>query len=949
MRVLKHLLRASAAALTIASGHGAAVAAQPAAAEAAVRQLMPVEQFQLPNGLRVVFHIDRSDPVVAVALAAHVGSAREEPGRTGFAHMFEHLFFLDSENLGPGGLDALSSRIGGSGANGYTTRDLTVYLQTVPRDALEKMIWAEADKLGFFINTVSEEVLAKEKQVVKNEKRQSNDNQPYGHTDTVLVENLYPQDHPYSWPVIGSLRDLDAATLEDVRAFYRRWYTPNNVTLVVAGDFDPAQARAWVERYFGEFARGAEAPDMAPRPAALGATRLLFHEDNMAQLPQLTVAWPTVPAHHPDAHALNLLLDVLTDGKTTPLHAVLVEEERLTSAVGAGAYPGKVAGEMRLQVRAFDGVSLDRVKAALDAGFARFESQGVDVAALERAKTQREVAFYDRISSVLGKASAIATYAVHAGRPDFADEDVAALRAVSAADLRRVYETYIKDRPFVAASFVPRGKPELALAGSRRAEVYEEPIVQGAEADVAPVAATGYARTPSAFDRTVEPPYGEAPALNLPDIWQAALPNGLRLAGIEDHELPMARFEIAIDGGRLMDRLDRPGTGNLVAQMLKRGTRRLTAAQFEEALKSLGAEIDVGLEDEHFVVSGATLARNFEATIALVQEMLLTPRWDEDELALAKAAVTSAIQSRKVQPNAVAHRMFERVTFGENHIYARDPLGTEASVAALTMDELKRYHAANLAPNIARFRVVGAIGRDRVEAALAGLGRDWRSRDVAIPDWPAPQAPDRAQLFFYDIPGASQSVFAFGYPGPRRAAEDHYPANVMNYILGGGGFASRLMQQLREGKGYTYGIYSQFAGGVRHGRFQLMSGVRANVTLEAAQLTRSILADYAGSFSEADLDVTRSFLTRSRARAFETLDAKLDYLGQVTDYGLAADYPLREQGIVDRMSVAEVRDLARRYVRPDAMTYVVVGDAATQAERLKALGLGDPVILRSLD
>ena len=371
-------------------------------------KLVDFEEFELDNGLKVVLHVDRSDPVVAVALTAHVGSAREKPGRTGFAHLFEHLLFLESENLGKGGLDAMSARIGGSGANGSTSRDRTNYYQTVPSDALEKMIWAEADKIGWFINTVTDPVLAKEKQVVKNEKRQSYDNQPYGHTFEVIGKALYPDGHPYSWQVIGSLDDLDAATLADVKEFYRNWYTPNNVTLVIAGDFDPAQAKKWVHKYFDEIPRGPEIEKQPRQPVTLSETKKLFHEDNFAQLPELTLVWPTVPQYDPDMYALDVLSDLLTDGKRAPLNEVLIDEKKLTSAVSAFGYNSELAGETILSVRAFDGVDLDTVKAAIDEAFARFEAEGVDEKDLNRVKTEQEVAFYGAVGSVLGKAFTLA-------------------------------------------------------------------------------------------------------------------------------------------------------------------------------------------------------------------------------------------------------------------------------------------------------------------------------------------------------------------------------------------------------------------------------------------------------------------------------------------------------------------------------------------------------------
>jgi zinc protease len=434
----------------------------------------------------------------------------------------------------------------------------------------------------------------------------------------------------------------------------------------------------------------------------------------------------------------------------------------------------------------------------------------------------------------------------------------------------------------------------------------------------------------------------------LPAVWQAALPNGLKVYGIEDKELPVAQFELAIEGGRLHDDLQKPGAANLLSLMLMRGTARRTPAELENALKSLGADIRIAPRNEHFVLTGRTLSRNLGPTLDLVEEILLEPRWDAQELALQKAAVTSAIQSSRTQPNALAARLFDYATYGENHIYSRSALGSESSVAALTMDDLKRFHARNLAPNIASFRIVGAVDQREVRSALADLGSRWARRQVTIPAHPAPAAPAAPRILFYDLPGAKQSLFAFGYPGPKRADQDFYSATVMNYILGGGGFASRLTQQLREGKGYTYGIRSGFDGGVRHGTFQISSGVRSNATLEAAELTRSILSDYGRTFSEADLVVTRSALTKSRLRAFETLGAKLNYLGAIADYGLPVDFPRREQAIVDSLTQERVRELAGRFVRPGEMTYVIVGDAATQAKRLEALGLGAPVMVNEV-
>lgn len=435
------------------------------------------EKFVLPNGLEVIFHVDRSDPVVAVNLTAHVGSGREKAGRTGFAHLFEHLLFLESENLGKGGLDKMTARIGGSGANGSTSRDRTNYLQTVPKDALEKMIWAEADKLGWFINTVTEPVLAKEKQVVKNEKRQSVDNQPYGHTQYVIDKNLYPADHPYNWQVIGSLEDLDRATLDDVKEFFRRWYVPNNCTLIIAGDFDPAQAKKWVEKYFSEIKRGEEVKPLPKRAGFVKETARLYHEDNFARLPELTMTWATVEQFHPDSYALDVLAQYLSEGKKAPLYKVLVEDKKLTSDVSTLNYTSELAGQMVLRVRAFPDTDLDEATKAVTEALTNFERSGISETDLSRIKARQETQFYNSLSSVLGKSSQLAQCNYLTGDPGCVEKDIVNILAVKSADVMRVYEKYIKGKNFVATSFVPKSKMNLALENSKRAEVVEEQIV----------------------------------------------------------------------------------------------------------------------------------------------------------------------------------------------------------------------------------------------------------------------------------------------------------------------------------------------------------------------------------------------------------------------------------------------------------------------------------------
>ena len=903
------------------------------------------EKFTLPNGLDVIFHIDRSDPVVAVSLTAHVGSAREKPGRTGFAHLFEHLLFLESENLGKGGLDKMTARIGGSGANGSTNTDRTNYLQTVPNDALEKMLWAEADKLGWFINTVTDDVLAKEKQVVKNEKRQSYDNNPYGHTSYVIDKQLYPTDHPYNWQVIGSLEDLQNATLPDVKEFFKRWYVPNNVTLVVAGDFDKAQARTWVKKYFSEIKKGDVVPAMEKRPGVVNKTIKLFHEDNFAKLPELTMAWVTVENYHPDAYPLEVLTQYLSNGKKAPLYKVLVADKQLTSSVNMYNSGAELAGQMQLSLMAFAEKDLDEAASAINEAFAMFEKEGISEKDLNRIKAGLETQFYNSLSNVLGKGAQLAQYNIFAGNPGFIDKDINNMLSVTTADVMRVYNKYIKNKNYVATSFIPKGKIMLALEGSAKADVVEEAIVAGAEDPVDPSANATYPRTPSSFDRSKEPPYGKSPEVKIPVVWNEKLVNGIRVFGIENNEVPLVQFELVIDGGLLLDNPEKVGVANLMARMMTQGTLKKTPVQLEEAIEQLGASINVIATNEDIRFRVNTLARNYNATLLLVKEILLEPRWDSKEFLLQKESIVSQLRQQEANPNSIAQNQYNQLIYGKDNIRSKNNLGSVESVNAIVLEDLKTFYKQSNSPSVAHIQVVGSLNKTTIITSLAGIAGSWKPSPLIIPRYITPKAPSRSVVYFYNVPGAKQSVIRFGYPALAATDKNYYPAIVMNYILGGGGFASQLTQQLREGKGYTYGISSGFSGTKSAGAFTIASSVRTNVTLESAQLIKDILQQYGKNFSEKDLETTKSFLIKSNARAFETVQSKMGMLENISKYGWKPGYVKEREAIVQNMTVGQIRNLSQQFLDPNKMIWLIVGDAATQLPRLSALNFGEPILI----
>jgi len=904
-------------------------------------------KFILKNGLEVVFHIDRSDPVVAVALTAHVGSARELKGRTGFAHLFEHLLFLESENLGKGGLDEMSARIGGSGANGSTSRDRTNYYQTVPNDALEKMIWAEADKLGFFINTVTEEVLAKEKQVVKNEKRQSNDNRPYGHTQYVIDKNLYPEGHPYNWQVIGSLTDLQNSTLQDVKDFFKSWYVPNNVTLVIAGDFDEATAKAWVHKYFDEIEAGEKITPLAKQSANLTETKKIYHEDNFAKLPELSITWPTVPQYHQDSYALDVLVELLSDGKKALLNQKLIDELKLTSRVTMYQYQSELAGQLMIGVRGFENISLDKVHQGITDALNDFEKNGFSEEDLATIKAGQETAFYRGLSSVLGKGFQLAQYNIFTKDPGFINQEAKNILAVSKEDVLRVYNKYIKNKHVVATSFVPKGQKNLALKGSVKSQITEEKIVANAEQSFDASQQSTYERTASSFDRASEPKYGETPSLSVPDVWKSKLNNGLQVYGIKNSEVPLVQLNIDIAGGMLFDDTNKVGVANLVAELMNKGTQHKTPKQLEEAINKLGASINIYATQESIKITASTLARNHQATVDLITEMLTEPRWDESEFALTKQDIISQIKQQQTNPRQLANNQMNKLLYGKDNILSNNLMGTLNSVEKITLTDLKTFYKTKLSPNLANIHIVGDINEATVIASLKELEATWLKTNVVLPEVSAATLPEKSKVYFYDVPNAKQSQLRIGYPAMNAMHKDYYSAQVMNYILGGGSFASKLTKELRESKGYTYGVRSGFNGSKTSGEFLISSGVRTNVTLEAIALIKELVEEYQSDFSSKDLATTKSYYLKSNARRFETFNAKLAILQNMSQYDLPAKYVLERATEVEGLTLESIKSLANEYLHHDQMIYLVVGDAKTQLPRLKALGLGEPVLINA--
>ncbi|NNE58670.1 MAG: insulinase family protein [Hellea sp.] len=901
------------------------------------------EKFTLKNGMDVVLHVDRSDPLVAIDIAAHVGSARETEGRTGFAHLFEHLLFMDSENLGYGGLDAMNTRIGGSGTNGFTTHDMTQYFQATPKDTLEKIIWAEADKLCCFISTVSQNLIDNEKQVVKNEKRQRVDNQPYGHEFYIYNKALYPADHPYNWQVIGSLADLDAATLKDAQDFYKRWYAPNNVTVTLTGDFDMDEAKRLMKKYFEEIPAGDPIENYDPRPSNLTETKNLYYEDNFATVPQFSAVWPTVEQYHPDSYALNILMDYLTRGKKAPISEVLVDEEKLTSSVSAFHYTKELAGEAYIFITPNDGQDIDGLIPGFKKAMARFEEKGIPQADLDRIKAGLEVDFYGEMQSALGKAIALGEYNLFTGDPGFITEDIRRMQAVTTADVMRVYNQYIKDKPHLHLSIVPKGQTDLTLEGSTLAEIVEEVIVAGEGAPVDFDPAARIIENPSGFERP-EPGFGDPYTLPGAEVWRGKLDNGIEIFGMSTDETPLVYFSLKIDAGNMRGDYAKPAVPDMVAAMLEKGTAHKTTAELEDAIESLGSSISVSTDQNATYMSGSTLARNFDATIALAQEMLLEPRWDEEEFDLLKISLGNDIDQIESDPNSISTRESAKLRYPEGHLFHYAFYGPKDKLEIVTLDDLKDFYNRQYTQHGTQIRIVGDVELSDVKKAFGTLasGLDKTAPPALIMGSQNPV--DDAEIYFYDVAGAKQSVVRLERPALSATDPDYPLAAAINFPLGGI-YTSKLNTELRVNKGYTYGIRSGFNANKDRGNFAIRTSVRSNVTKESIEIIRDIVSSYGPEFTEDDLAEMKEALLRGQALDNETLNDKLSMLGEISNYGYPDDYKSREAAAIQAMTLEKMKALTAEHMRPDAMRYVIVGDAETQAEGLKDLGYGDPIML----
>lgn len=907
-----------------------------------------IEKYKLDNGLTVILHEDKSDPIVAVTVLYHVGSSREEKGKTGFAHLFEHIMFQQSQHVGQ---DQFFKLIQGNGGtlNGATWKDGTIYFQVVPKNALELVLWLESDRMGFLLPTVNVESFINQQEVVINEKRQRYDNQPYGQTNYIIDKLLYPENHPYNWQVIGELEDLQNATVQDVHDFYKKWYGPNNATLVIAGDFQKEETLKLIEKYFGELRPSAPVEKLNPMIINLNESIRFHYIDKLAQAPELNIVFPTVNAFTKDSYALDVLADLLSKGKKSPLYKVIVEEKKLAPSISVFQSDGELAGAFQFRVRAFPDVNLSEVEKAIFEALERFEKEGITEKDLERIKATIETNFYNSISSVLGKSYQLAYYNVFTGTPEFYKEDLKNKLAVTIDDVWNVYNKYIKNKNFVLTSFIPVGKEQLIASPSNLFKIQEEKLIPLNEEEIFrrkqnPDNNIKVDSIPTSFDRYKIPILKDDPLVNIPDIFTKELKNGLKVYGIEYKELPLVEFQLEIKGGLIAENKNKIGTSNLLSRMLLQGTKNKTPIELEEAIDELGANINIYATSESIVIQGNSLSSKYQKVIKLVEEILFEPRWDEKEFDRLKKEVLESIRRSKSNPSQTASRIFTKLIYGEDNILSNTLFGNEQSVNSITIEDLKNYYNNYFSPNNSSFIFVGNLNKKDLFNSLKNFETNWKNKNIELSFPKQPTLSQQAEIYFVDFPNAKQSEIRIGHPAPALTEDGYYQCYIMNYKLGGS-FNSNINLILREEKGFTYGARTSFEGTSTTGFFVASSAVQSNATLESVQIFKDEIIKYKSNQNQEDIKFTKDALLKSNALRFETISALRSMLIQIARYNYPLDYVKKQESILKQWSVEKQLSLANRVLHPDKMIYLIVGDANTQFDQLKKLGLGTPILL----
>jgi zinc protease len=875
---------------------------------------IPYSEFTLDNGLRLIVHEDRKAPIVAVNIWYHVGSKNEKPGKTGFAHLFEHLMFNGSENYNDEFFKPFE-RVGATEMNGTTWFDRTNYFQNVPKTAIDMALWMESDRMGHMLGAVTQERLDEQRGVVQNEKRQG-DNQPYGRTEYEILDGVFPEGHPYSWSTIGSLEDLNAATLDDVKEWFRTYYGPNNAVIVIAGDIGADEALAKVEYYFGDIPPGPPLTKPENWTVRLDEDKREIMQDRVPQA-RLYKAWGAPKFSDEDADLLQLADAVLTAGKSSRLYNRLVYTDQTATSVNGSQFAGEIAGYYEIVATAQPGVDLGTVEAAIDEELERFLREGPTEEELERARTRLisgVIRGLEKIGGFGGKSAILARNAVYTGSPEFYKVSLERLEKATPAAVRSAAERWLG-------------------AGAYHLEVHPYPDLTASE---------------DGADRSALPETTSFPEVSFNEFERDFLSNGIELIVAERHSVPIVRMTMSLDAGFAADQFGEPGTSSLAMAMLDEGTRRRSAIEISDEMALLGAQIGAGSGIDRSSVSLNALKANLDESLDLYADIILNPAFPEEELERQRKQRLARIQQEKSQPVSMALRLFPNLLYGDDHAYSL-PLtgsGTEESVARITRDSLLDFHRTWFKPNNATLIVVGDTTMAEIKPKLERLFRGWKPGDVPTKNIARVANRDRDAVYIIDRPSAEQSIILAANLAPPHGEGNEIAIESMNEILGGS-FTSRINMNLREDKGWAYGAFSFMLSTRGQRPFIAYAPVQTDKTRESmAELKREIV-EYLGDnpATAEELEKVKDNNTLSLPGRWESGSAVLGDIDQIVTYGLPDDYWDTYADRVRNLSLDEIADAAAQTIRPEGTVWVVVGDRQRIESEIRELELGEITLL----
>ncbi len=891
--------------------------------------VIPYKKFILSNGLTVVVHEDHSDPIAYVDVTYHVGSNREQQGRSGFAHFFEHMMFQGSKNVADEQHFKIITEAGGT-LNGTTNSDRTNYFETVPSNQLEKMLWLESDRMGFLLDSVTQQKFEVQRATVKNERGQNYDNRPYGLVNEKTGEALYPKGHPYSWTTIGYIEDLNRVDVNDLKRFYMRWYGPNNAVLTVAGDVNTADVVKMAEKYFGSIPRGPEVKNMQKQTALLSENRYISYEDNV-RFPMFKVNYPTVPSMDKDEVALEVLGQILSSSKSSPLYNTFIKSQKAVSA-DAYNYSRELAGQFEIIIRANAGTKLTDIETMLNQSLIEWEKTGVTDDDIKKYKASYQSNLYSSLSTVQGKGSQLAAFQTFAGNPNYLKTEIANNLSVTKEDVMRVYNTYIKGKFAVKLSCVPKGKSDLN-AGADNWKMYERTIEQESEE----YKNLSYTEPKDNFNRTKMPMAQVSKLVPLPNYWTSNFTNGIKTIGINDSDIPKVNIQFSMPLGHRFEPIEKSGLAVLLTSLLEESTQKHSSEEIGNMLERLGSDVSFSANDNELTMTISSLKENIDSTLKIAEEMLLYPKFDQVDFELVKKEQLDAISNQLTQATSIANTVFAKLLNGSGNNLSISTIGTTESVSSILLDDVKNYYKHFSGFN-AVLAISGDIDQVSVLKKLSFLNTLKSVSSLSLTSSQFPEI-DKTRLYFVDKKGAPQSEIRVGCMSLQYdATGDFFKSTIMNYAFAGA-FNSRVNFILREVKGYTYGARGAFYGNKFVAPYTIGAGVRSNATDSSLVIMIDELKKYSEEGIHHDeLEFTKNAMAQSDALKYESPFQKLSFVKRLIDFGLDKSFVSKQSEILKTIKKSEIDALAKKNLPYNKMAILVVGDKASNFEKLSKLG-----------